>query len=208
MRSPSAQTDTPLRSLRLDVYIHSGDAFRIGVAYLLISHIELTITSITRSPSRPSTFSCTLHLDAPYAALANATIPNSSSQIIAISTDSQSTERVITANGLTQTITVNVVQVMAPVAGDVFAGPISGGNNGGRNNTNHSTSRSIMVRLTPYITMYYQSRRRISTHPVVGVEVYFPSSSFQGFGGFFVSRTNGGGKRGRRMAQTMHSESG
>ncbi len=139
MRRPYAQTDIPLRALRLDIYLLPIVSIYNEGASLFIFDIELTLTSITRSPSLSNNSSaCTLRLDARYAALANATIPDYSSQIIKVSTDSQSAERVISTNGLTQTITVNVVQVMGSVTGDLYAAPIHGGTVGGRNNTNNS----------------------------------------------------------------------
>ncbi|KAL4261002.1 hypothetical protein AB1N83_010114 [Pleurotus pulmonarius] len=139
VRRPSAQTDTPLRALRLDISIQ-GDIWAYDqVVYLHINSIELEITQITRSPSHPNTFSsCTLRLDTPYAALANATIPNHSSQIIEISPDSQLVQRVITTSS---PIHVNgTLQIMGSVMGDMFAAPIYGGNVGGQNNTNHFTA--------------------------------------------------------------------
>ncbi|KAL4258980.1 hypothetical protein AB1N83_011061 [Pleurotus pulmonarius] len=135
VRSPSAQTDIPLRAARVDITLFN-DFSTEGLVRLFLARIDVVIISMTRSPSRPHAFSsCTLRLDAPYAALANATIPNHPSQIIEINTDLRATERVITANSLTPTINVHVVQIVGPVAGDVFAAPIHGGNNGGRNNT-------------------------------------------------------------------------
>ncbi|KAG9217995.1 hypothetical protein CCMSSC00406_0009815 [Pleurotus cornucopiae] len=135
--TPSSQTDSPLRALRLDIHIIDVILHARDPTFFIT--IDLALAPITCSPSHSISFStCTLRLDVPYAELANATIPNFSSQILSLSTDSRSAERVIATNGPTQTINLNVVQVMAPVAGDVFAGPISGGNNGGRNNTNNS----------------------------------------------------------------------
>ncbi|KAL4258835.1 hypothetical protein AB1N83_013354 [Pleurotus pulmonarius] len=139
VRPPSAHTGTPLRAVRLDLYLASfiivpSDHFRFR-----IFDIDLQITAITRSPYNPNNLSsCAFRLDAHYAALANATIPDYSSQIIKVSTDSQSTERVIPTNDLTQTITVNVVQVMGSVTGDIYGAPIHGGNVGGRSNTNNN----------------------------------------------------------------------
>ncbi|KAL4263303.1 hypothetical protein AB1N83_007632 [Pleurotus pulmonarius] len=136
---PSTQTDTPLRALRLDVTLTSSTPLFDGQAvWLSITGIDLTLTSITRSPTCPNTFSsCTLRLDPPYAALANATIPNHSSQIIEISPNSQLADCVISTSG---PIHVNgPLQIMgSTMMGDVFSAPIYGGNVGGRNNTNHS----------------------------------------------------------------------
>ncbi|KAJ8688858.1 hypothetical protein PTI98_012935 [Pleurotus ostreatus] len=137
VRSPSAQTDTPLRALRLDVHLYSSIMPLEEVAGVYIRSIDLMITPITRSPSLPNNLSsCNLRLDAPYAALATATIPDSSFQILDISTTSRLAELGITTSGSVATLNVNLVQITAPVAGDVFAAPIYGGNNGGRHNTN------------------------------------------------------------------------
>ncbi|KAL4259977.1 hypothetical protein AB1N83_011094 [Pleurotus pulmonarius] len=159
VRHPSAHTDTPLRALRLDLWLAATIDDHSNQVGLYVPCMELNVTAITRSPSFPNNLSsCTLRLDTPYAALANATIPNHPSQIIELSPDSQSAGRVITTSG---TIHVNnTVQIMGPVMGDMFAAPIYGGNVGGQNNTNHFTASPTVEEVFSVVMKAMEARTK------------------------------------------------
>ncbi|KAG9218251.1 hypothetical protein CCMSSC00406_0005932 [Pleurotus cornucopiae] len=146
--APCSQQDTYLRALRLDIDIAGYMLHINNTLNSFIYLIELNITPIPpKPPSFPSTFSSltNLHLDAPYAAPAD-NIPHSSyhAQTLNISTNGPATltgtnstvaGTCITANG-----SIIILNVNGPVTGDIFSGPIYGGNVGGRKNTNHFTA--------------------------------------------------------------------
>ncbi|KAJ8688859.1 hypothetical protein PTI98_012936 [Pleurotus ostreatus] len=144
--SPSYREATSLRGLRVDLHIMSGFTHLFQTTYASIVRIELQITSIpSNPPSCPHVFSSidNLHLDVPHAPSASANNHDCprSRQALNISmdatitfdgTNSMTAGTSITANG-----SVIILNVNGPVTGDIFSGPIYGGNVGGRNNINH-----------------------------------------------------------------------
>ncbi|KDQ22258.1 hypothetical protein PLEOSDRAFT_163166 [Pleurotus ostreatus PC15] len=144
--APYSQRDTYLRALRLDI---DTAGYMLDINNTLNSFIyliELNITPIppkphpALTPSPPSTISISMHLmqhrQITSAILHIKTLNISTNGPATLTgTNSTMTGTCITANG-----SIIILNVNGPVTGDIFSGPIYGGNVGGRKNTNHCTS--------------------------------------------------------------------
>ncbi|KAF9494542.1 hypothetical protein BDN71DRAFT_1448729 [Pleurotus eryngii] len=153
--SPSYRKATSLRGLRLDLHIMSGFMHLFQTTYASIVGIELQITSIPPNPpSCPNVFSSinNLHIDVPHAPSANTNNHDCSprAQTLNIYVDATATfhgtNSITAGTSITANGSVIILNVNGPVTGDIFSGPIYGGNVGGRNNTNCSLNPRPTIR--------------------------------------------------------------